>query len=318
MAMWIWLFAAFTEANAEETYYHQADIGKESALFARAIEVSGSTADEKTALARKLSGALEEYRAALDILGPRGNKAEQDRHAELKKEYVREHAVMKAFAETMGDDFNTVFLEAMERAVKKFPDTKPCASEVMISTPGREPVYQPNTRCAGRSLNKEIAAIMDKDPVLLAEVEDIFKLKWPTVDLESAPQKPTVGKKYIRVHAFIKAVAGDALKEIELRDYNDRRPFYTAINTDKTVEELGQLRDDAARVSAATATQRLGVASPFLVVAEAQLQKWAKDEGEIGWCANPTLLGGCEGEDVTMELVPRLLEVKKIKKLVGK
>ena len=97
-----------------------------------------------------------------------------------------------------------------------------------------------------------------------------------------------------------------------------RLPFQTAIEEGASLEKLKMLEQQAVQLTQQTAQKRGSLCKPVVEATEWLMTKWAKKGFEpAGWCANPEILGGCEGEDRTKELLKRLVDEPKFIKAVS-
>jgi hypothetical protein len=110
------------------------------------------------------------------------------------------------------------------------------------------------------------------------------------------------------------AGAPDAVRAIDRADDEARVRIDASLEDGADAAELKALEADGQAIAAATRTRRAELAAPVLAAADAALAKWGKTDGATGWCAQPKPLGGCLGDDVTREVVDRLLEDKKVAK----
>lgn len=300
-------------------YYHPADVAAESQAYARASEHAGSRFEELSGTAEAVAAALREREEALDLLGDRIPEGARSRHAELERNYNRDFARLEKFANYMVEDFDGVFLAALERARQAVdPQAEECMARVPLgpSMPGIPQRYQDNPECTGENLNARLAGVMDADPILRAELDEILALEWPEIRVPAEPQ-PIIGdgSRYVRVLPLFQQGAGEALRAITRADDKARIPFQAAIEEGASKQELASLTTEAKAVTARTAAARAELAEPVLEAATSAMNKWAKKgEPMTGWCANPPLLGGCQGMDKTIDLLPRLLADRKLSK----
>ena len=269
--------------------------------------------------AKVLATALRSYELSLDLVGERAPVAERERLTAAWKEYNREFAVLDAFATTMMEDFDAEFRAALERSLKNHPGAMECVAEVATGPKmmGIKQRTQPNPDCKGNDLNVQIAHELDVDPILTKAVAEIVALRWPEVALDSAPQAPIgAGERAVNVAALVREVTPRALAAIDSADRDARDAFAARIEQGASKDELVALVDSSHALSAKTAEARAAAGRPVLAAADKALAKWAKKGAPAtAWCANPVDLGGCTLPDATKDLVPALLQDKRVAKL---
>jgi hypothetical protein len=302
-------------ALAGPGYYHPDDLAQQSTVYARAgASADAFAAHERTA--EQLSAALHDYELSLDLLGDRAPAAERTRYDELEKSYNRQFAVLQSFTNTMVDDFDGAFMGALGRALKSHPDAVECAAQIATgpAIPGIGGRTKPNPDCKGDDLNAALAKAMDADPQLTKDVDGILARAWPELALPAAPQAPVgTGTRWASPSTLVRKGAPDALKAIDRTDDAARVDLEAAVESGVSPSEREELVKRAQAITAATAASRAALGAPILAAADAALAKWTKKgEPASAWCANPTILGGCTGEDATADLVERLLADKKV------
>ena len=312
--MIVLLFSSFAAAG----YYHPADIAAASKTYSTAADQASAHYEEANRTAEALALAFTEYELSLDLLGAAAPAAERERLDTLRKTYNRERAQLESFASYMMEDFDSVFLGAMDRAVASHKGAQECEAMVQKgpSMPGIRPRFEKNPDCTGEDLNALIADAMDRDATLAAAVKEILTVDWPGLTSGAEAMAPVGGgDRWVSVSALVKKGAPSALAMIDREDDSARTPLAAAIEEGATTEEKAALVSQARQITAATAAKRAAMAGPVLTAADAAAAKWAKKgEPATGWCANPELLGGCSGTNATGELVPRLLADKKVGK----
>ncbi len=308
-----------SSALGAEGHYHPADVVAASTRFAEAQETSAQHFDASTERAGALAAALNRYEEALDLLGDRAPAADRERHPAIERAYTREMASLQAFVDVQVDDWYDSFGAALGRALASMEGVEECRSAPAgggitdggLRLPGRASLTQD---CAGPDRNAELAAAIDSDAVLSAIVDEVGARAWPSLSVDISPSAPVgLGERYVDLGRFFHAAAAPSLADIDRRDSAARVDFAVAIDGGASKEELASMRDEAAAITAATADARASLARPLLSAAEGALARWEKKgEPPTAWCPNPELLGGCAGTDVTDELLPRLLEDRKV------
>jgi hypothetical protein len=308
------LFALIATASAGPGHYHPADVAAQSSLYARAADGAGVTFAKRTEDVERIARALRDYEEGLDLLGSRAAPAERERLASLQKSYHRDVAVISAFANTMMEDFDGVFSAAMERAIAAQGEASECASLVQSgpAVPGIPPRMEKNTACEGPDLNGTIGSAMDADPLLISAVDEILALEWPALRTDTEAQAPVgSGTAWLDVDAFFRKVAKDALRKIDSADEDARLDFQAAIEEGAATSELEGHVSAAKKITAQTAARRADLAAGLLQAID---DRAAKKGWSVAWCANPSVLGGCTGEDAGDDMVANMLADKKVQK----
>lgn len=307
------LLAVFANAGG---HYTPADTAARSALYNRAAESAGSTFRDAQARVEAVGNALDDYQTGLDLLGDSATADDIARLQALKKRFARERAVLQAFATTMMEDFDTEFQAALTRALPA--DAVQCQARVPTgpALPGMPAPMEDNPDCTGDDLNPTLGAALDADPALNASIDEILGLEWPAISLDQTPRS-AVGdaEQWVAITPWFGAAAGNALKAIDRRDAEARLPFEAAIEQGADKEALQAMLADARKVTEDTRQRRAAVAAPVLdAVAAWSAKRVKKGRAGVAWCANPALLGGCTGTDVTASKGAELRADKKIAK----
>jgi hypothetical protein len=303
-------------------HYHPSDVAVQSDAFARASETTAEKAGQLQTRARALATALRRFEEGLDLLGDREPAGQRDRLAALEKQYNRDFAVAQQFADDIVGSFDAAFQSALERALKAHPQGASairCRAEVPDGPklPGMRQRTKANPDCTGEALNRALAAAMDRDGVLQAELDAILSRDWPALALPAESVEPVVpdgsdGTAWLDVAEFFRSAKRDALRDIDRMDEEERLAFEVAIEEGASKEALAQLVDDARAVDAKTRQRRSLLAEPVL---ERAAVVFAKSDPTGAWCAQPALLGGCSGTE-TPSLADALLDDRKIQRLV--
>lgn len=307
----MWLILAFTPAWAD--FYHPRDVAQASVAYQTASERSAAVASDAQREIRSLSTALAAFEEALDLLGEAAPAEQRSRARELEQKYNRGFAVVQGFADDLVADFDGAFVSALDRALAAHAPAERCERDLPVGPklPGMAQRRQANAACAGSDLNGALAAMMDADPVLQAELESMLGRSWPSIGLTSKPVAAVGGSRTVQVADFYRAAMPDTLRAIRLADEDARLSFDVAIEGGASKEELADMVEAAKAVDAMTAGKRWAVAGPVHERAQAMFDKRAPD---AGWCAQPTVLGGCTGSDDSKALVTLLLADKKVLK----
>ncbi|MBN2798324.1 MAG: hypothetical protein JXX28_04190 [Deltaproteobacteria bacterium] len=297
----LWLLA-LTALAAPQVHYHPDEVARASDQYARAAEQAGRLWEQRVGEVSARADALLEWELGIDLLG---EAAEGDRAAlkEQEERFHREKAVIEVFGQVMMDDFNEVFSTSMERALAALPGEElRCAAQIPVgrSVPGIPQRMQDNPDCTGPSASEGVAQAMDRDPALRAALDEILALEWPALSAVNG-QSPAYGggDGWLSPQELLRRTQGEALRRIAEEDDAARVPFQAALEEGESPEALRALLDRSHAIDAQTAAARTALGAPVLALAEARLQRaWATDPG---WCARPASLGGCAGEDRTVE-----------------
>ena len=322
--MWtVLLTLAFAAEPAPDGagFYHPNDIAQASERMAEATEKLTGVVEERSRSLRRLAIALQEYRESLELLAVRAPAEEWARLGELETRYHREEAALQGFADDMVTNFDQAMVDAMERALEPHEGAVRCEANIPVQGGPRVPGMARTTQnpdCTGENLNEAIATAMDADEELGAALGDILGREWPEVTLEPEPVAP-VGEgmdRYVSVRGLVSAVAGKRLKAIAAEDDRMREEIQAALEQDDP--DTNALRTRVAEIEQVTADARGDLGKTVFDVASWRMERWKNGEGFVGWCAAPELLGGCEGTEVTSEVVGRLQGDKKFGKKLSK
>ncbi|MBA2322443.1 MAG: hypothetical protein H0V89_14960, partial [Deltaproteobacteria bacterium] len=176
------------------------------------------------------------------------------------------------------------------------------------------PRTQPNPACQGEDLNPKIAAAVDADAALTAQLDTLLGGAFPEIALESKAMPPVgAGDDWISVSSFFARGAAEKLAAIDSADDDARVEIDAAVEAGDEAAVLA-MKERAAEIAASTAKARADFATPVLAAANQILAK----DGAVAWCANPNLLGGCTGTDVTATRGAALLDEAKVEKALAR
>lgn len=289
-------------------FYHPSDVAAVSERFATASEASAERATTAQKQARTLAAALVDYEEALDLLGI----TDHSRQQALQTQYQRDFAVLQAFVDEQVERFDTAFGSALTRALQAHPGAQRCERDVPVgrALPGMAARTERNPECKGDDLNETLAAAIDADTQLSAELAALGDTPWPELTVDVQPV-PIEGGRWISAPAFFRSQCREALKAIRTADYEARLDFQVAIEQGASKAELEAMVGKARAVDSRTAAHRLAAAAPVLERASKVFEKNAPD---AAWCPQPKVLGGCTGTEATKELADLLLADKKLVK----
>jgi hypothetical protein len=313
----LWSFLLCSAAFADEPgYYHPDFVGPHSQLFRKAsAHVAERFGAIESEMAR-LSPHLMDLDEGAALCAERAPDAFLGYAADLRRESNGQTARIQAFVDTLVDDFEVTFGGAMERVLEESTagfELSLCKAEGVHALLGRN-------QCVGEDLAPRIGAAMDGDAELMADVEEILDLPWPSLAVEGRPQPvvPLTGiGSYLRLDAVTAALLTERIAQAKAR----HAVAMEAIEADLEEGETQAVRAAAMqkaedyrllyeRDMAALGEEAFGAIQASLL----KLQKKGKAPAAVGVCANPAALGGCGGEDVTDGVLPLLLEDKKLLK----
>lgn len=314
------LIALSTVSSANATgYYHPADIAAQSDQYARATEVASSAFSKAQERTGAMSHALAQYSQNIGLYGAATPSTLSGREHALTVVFNREHAQLAVFTNAMMDDFDQTFLSALDRQVTAHTgELTICEATVAIgrALPGMPTRQKENPDCVGSNLNEVLATAMDADPILIADIDEIIALQWPTISINNAPDSAVGnGDGYLHLGTIMNQHFGQSLARIEHEDEAARLPIMAKIEQGATKAERQAMIAQAHAIDADTAAKQAALAAPIIAAlntANAKRQK--KGSAAVAWCLTPAILGGCIGEDVTDTLMPTLLDIRKVEK----
>ncbi len=294
---------------AEPAHYHPDRVAQSSALFARYAEGLGPSFEAAQRGLTDLSRSLEDLERAVLLLGDRGGDGLSAWASSQRRTLTHQYLQTQAHISLLEEDSAAIFMAALEAALAAHGDREivECAgpSSVMsLLGPGGR---QKSASCEGESLNAALAAHIDDNRALAADVDEILALPWPELGLEPAEQQAvelTGTDGYVQLAALANALFDPELDKMADNLEGMLRPFEDAIAD-----------GDAAALAEAEAVREryeLALAEAGSRILDASA-KALKKGPEIGVCANPEELGGCAGEDRTDEILPVLSANKKVR-----
>ena len=290
-------FTAFADP-AEKGYYNESEISKSSTLFAEAAKVSAPQFAKAESAIRQHASIIKTMETNIAILNDNDLKTWFTQNQKYMIGYriqVSQHASM------LTADYDKEFSDAMNRAIAEldFDGTlEICAAQAIHAMMGAAP------KCDGTSFSKTLAETMDADEALQKAIGSINSVPWPTVNIstESMPIVEVTGASgYINLHTFVEQMMGQRMQQHQrwLEQQNDA--LIEGIESgDK--EAIKKAEDNRSLY-----LQRLSADGETLFRA---LQKYADKRGKknpvvqsVGFCGNVEELGGCQGTDVTSDVI---------------
>lgn len=292
---------------AAPAHYHPDAIAARSTRFAAASEAVGPRFDEVDRAVSRTAGLVRDLETATAMLGSTASEGLTAWTVSNRRAFAGQYLLLNRAVGAVQEDFSTAFGEALERALpaaSKGFDVKECGASG-IAAMMRRP------SCEGEDLNPALAAALDADAALAARLDEITGRAWPEVRLEPSPQEvvPISGT----ARSIQLAAVANKFLGARLRAHADE--------LDATLEQLQDRLDagdaaarakaEQARADMDAAVARDGEALRAAVAASLERNARKGAPAEVGWCANPTPLGGCVGEDVTAAVAAILAGDKK-------
>lgn len=303
---------------ADPAYYHPDDVAAASDLFIRASSRTAGAFEQRQQALAEASDALGRLDRNAALCGSRAPD-ELKAHVEaVRREATGQFLKIQAFVDVLTEDFQETFGEALQRAIQ---DLEGDWTLTQCRTSGVQAMMGKGG-CEGENLNPVLARALDVDPGLQAEVAEILEVPWPDFELqpESRPPIPVTGSEH---HAHLGPLADAFLQDrIEAVD----AWYAEASSALEPVEETSSGTADPARMEERKALReeydrKMAEVGDALFEALDTAQKRLEKDGlppSLGLCANPDSLGGCEGEDVTGEVLPILQDCGRFVKAVSR
>lgn len=318
--MLLLLLAQLTALAGSPGHYHPTDVAAASELFATAQATSGVVFGERSEQSQALAASLNAFEEGLDLLGDRAPADQRDRFTALRQQYHRDFAVLQQTANSMLDAFDAAFGDALARALEG-RELERCRVE-RASGPRFTRSARPAgpESCPGDDQNGALAATLDADPLLRADIDALTATEWPEFHLTAEPATLIGGSAgAVDVRRFLRSHANAGLAAIDRADEDARLEFQAALEDGAEGEALKGLVGEAQQVTATTAARRAELAAPVLAAAEANWARAAKKgPAAPGWCAQPLLLGGCTAAPVAPERVQATASNGKVRKALDK
>ncbi|MDP2308855.1 MAG: hypothetical protein Q8P18_22730 [Pseudomonadota bacterium] len=295
---------------AEVAHYHPNDVAKKSAVFAKVADTMGPAFEERQGRIAVLGTALAELELGVGLLGPAAPAEVRSWSTMTRRKVVGETLRLQRHVDLLQEDYGRVFGAAVGRAlptVGKGFDVKECGATGVLAMMGKK-------NCPGTDLNPKLGAALDADAALARELADIASVEWPMFEAPKAGQ-PVVAltgtTRWVSGGALAGALIGSHVAALQdgLESQLDR--MMPDEPTEEDVKKAQALKD----AYLAALGNDGEVLRTALVAALARAEKKG-GPAQVGWCANPALLGGCPGEDVTASVIATLQEDKKFTKAI--
>lgn len=295
---------------AEPAHYHPNDVAKKSALYAKVADTMGPAFEERQGRIAVLGTALAQLELGVALLGAAAPADVRGWSTMTRRKVVGEALRLQRHVDLLQEDYGRVFGAAVSRAlpsVGKGFDVKECGATGVLAMIGKKD-------CPGADLNPKLGAALDVDAVLQRELADIATVEWPAFEAPKA-QQPVVAltgtTRWVSGGALAEALIGSHVAALQdaLESQLDRT--MPEEPTEADVKKAQGLKD----AYLATLGNDGEVLRAALIAAVARAEKKG-GLAQVGWCANPALLGGCPGDDVTTAVVATLREDKKFGKAI--
>jgi len=294
-------------ASAEDVtgHYHPDDIAAASKVFANAAQSVGPRYATAAQSLKKVSAGLAYLEIGALTMGSRSPEGLDAWMAEVRRQATGEFIRLQRHVDLMGEDYGTEFGAAMARVLaKEDKGLVECGATGIAAMVGGK-------NCPSDDVNARIAAAIDKDAVLKKAVASIDAIPWPEVSEPSRtwPVVPLLGSSnWVQAGALLKKLFPARLQKHQDdldRGLADLEEAIAAGDADA----LETAKRHRASYEAALAADGDIL---FAAMAEA-LEKGAKKGAptDVGLCANAPSIGGCEGTDVTREVLRFLSEDKR-------
>lgn len=301
-------------------YYHFDDIAAQSKRFSEAAEAMGPAFDKAQTTLGKIGRDMEDLERNTALLG---TDALDGWYASTQRSITGQYLQIQRHVDLLQDDYNNIFTEAAGRAIEQVGaryDLSECTRSGGVSSMLRRSTSGGSSGgCKGEDVNAQIAAAIDSDSALAADVREINAVPWPEIVVEPAAQAPhpvTGTARYVSLTALANTYL-DARADKRLEAFEDAL---------SPLEDGLDSGDEAAIAEAARLKEayRAGLAEDGAALQAALLKSLAKAGKklpgftEVGLCANPEGLGGCTGEDITASVMALLRDDGKFQKAIDK
>jgi len=308
-----WLLTISLATASPSGWYHPDAVATQSVLFKQLTD-GLMPRFEKLERDLAVTGApLIELDRAVLILGSRAPTLVSTYADGLRKRAAHARLQSQALVDAVQEDSAVTFGGALERAkasVKMPESTELC--QPLTGIAALNAGARSAKSCEGESWNERLVESLDKDPALVADVEEMLAVPWPSFELsgEVLPTLPFTGEDgYIAVGAVANAFLEPALEE--LRDDLGADLEGLLDEPEANNQERRLAKAEALRAAYEQDVSRIGAG--FLTAVETELKK--RKVG-VRLCANPVELGGCEGTDRTASTIETLQKSKRFMKSI--
>lgn len=304
-----------TALGAEPGWYHPDDVAAASELFTRAASASSARFDDAQRRLEAASTDLRNLDLDVSLCGSAASPEFRAWATDLRKQTTGRYLQVQAFVDVLTGDFEKTFGEALQRAVQGSAaqyEAVECRAPRVAGMPGAG-------TCKGTNLNPILAAAMDRDAVLQANVQEILSIPWPAFSIQGQAQPviPVTGTdRFVYLDVMREAFLADRVRSLQAGLKADLEPLEADMEEGESPEKRTAATEQA-RVLRQAYEASLSVLGTHLFDALGpafQRAEKAGAPGSVGVCPNPPRLGGCAGQDVTAALLPLLTADRKLQK----
>lgn len=300
------------------TFYDTDTVAAESKVFNNAaMELGPNTQKAEESLGR-YGRAMEMLELGGALAGDRAPDGFANWAAGTKKTVNYQYLQVQAHFDFIAANYEAAFAAAMERALPTIDggaDAELCQNTGGLAGRFGGPggMGSASSGCDGTDISSNVAAALDEDPKLKSDIATINGTEWPGVGVEHHSWEASgEATHWVSVAAVAKELIKDRLSkrsdslDMALADF-----------------EVGISEGDAEAVKQAERlkAQYLGLlnedGAALMTALDDSLERGVKKAGlpdTVGYCANPTHLGGCEGEDVTEQALQWFITDPKLSK----
>jgi hypothetical protein len=291
---------AFSEPS-EKGYYNETEISKASTLFAEAAKVSAPQFAKAESTIRNHASIIASMETNTALLNDESLNSWFEQNQRYMLGYrmqVSQHASM------LTEDYDKEFTAAMNRAIEGlgFEGTlEICEAQAIHAMMGTAP------KCDGTSFSTELANTMDNDATLQEALKSINDIPWPTPNVSPESQaiiQVTGDAGYVDLTIFVEQMMGLRMKQHKL---------WLESQNDSLIEAIEMGDKEAVQKAENNRKQYLERLSNDGEILVNTLEQYAKKKSgkhpvvqSVGFCGNIEALGGCNGENVTAEVIETL------------
>lgn len=299
-----------TALAATPGYYLPDDVATKSKVFASTSAEMMPRFESAQTTISSLNKALNELELGVALSGKSAPEGQPDWAQTTRRALTVQSIKLQRFLNLLQTDYSNVFSEALTRSLPSLSGT------YTLSECGNTGVMAQfkKTNCEGEDLNDDLAALIDQDAKLQAELAEIHGLVWPEIVVEKKTWGviPLTGsKQYIQLSSLAAKYFGTQLANHEASLVAALDPLTEKLESKdaEAIKQAGVLKDQW--------REGLGTSG---VAWQAAIKDGLTRAGlgEVGLCGNPGYLGGCEGEDVTDKAIEALGADKKFLKATSK
>ena len=289
-------------------HYHPDAIAQSSLQFARAQDVAGTVFQERQETAHALAAALNRFEENLDLLGDAAPAAQRERYDTLHAAFQLAIPVLRQHAQAQLDGLDAAFQAAVVRA-QAGEELEICATKAKRGLrlhPKRG--SEGDKTCPGPDRNADLTAAIDADAKLIADLDALLAQEWPQLALpieavSAIPSTDAPPTHAIPIGPLFRDHLVAELTSIRTTDEDERLAIQARAEDDPSDAELRRLLALADQITAKTAATRAELASPVLAALNKRATVTAKKRDvDLGWCAQPELLGGCTQPGASEEI----------------